>query len=378
MKKIRIGNDISVTWSIRMSGEPYFLPGKRLRLFLTSPNNVRMEMTEFSVSENILSFTFYGKDQKSPGIYTLTLIENLGENRMVTMDSCNAFQLVDWSCMAGKDGGSDLILESDASICTVHPLIPVIGENGNWFVEGEDTGKRSYGLSAYEVAVKNGFEGTEEEWLASLSPDLSGIESSIAELMDEVFPLSFATFTGGGSQERGTEVTPAISWSLTRKGAAVDPTAATVNGSTEGVSPGMKSYAATTPISEDTNYEVKVTAGSQSLTRTASYRFLYRKWWGVSDKESLTSEDVLGLSGSQLATGRGLSATAFDCTGGKWPYYVLPAELAGGLECWIGGLRNSDLVTADLEVVNAHGVSHGYKVIRLNERQTGILTIEFR
>ncbi len=235
-----------------------------------------------------------------------------------------------------------------------------------------------YGYSAYELAVKHGFEGTEEEWIASCSPDLSGIESSIAELMDEVFPLSFATFTGGGSQERGTEVTPSISWSLTRKGAAVDPTAATVNGSTEGVSPDMKSYAAPAPISEDANYAVKVSAGSQSLTRTASYRFLYRKWWGVSDKESLTSEDVLGLSGSQLATGRGLSATAFDCTGGKWPYYVLPAELAGGLECWIGGLRNSDLVTADLEVVNAHGVSHGYKVIRLNERQTGILTIEFR
>ena len=91
-----------------------------------------------------------------------------------------------------------------------------------------------------------------------------------------------------------------------------------------------------------------------------------------------TDIPTVTLAGSQLATGRGLSATAFDCTGGKWPYYVLPAELAGGLECWIGGLRNSDLVTADLEVVNAHGVSHGYKVIRLNERQTGILTIEFR
>lgn len=32
------------------------------------------------------------------------------------------------------------------------------------------------GLSAYEVAVKNGFEGSESEWLASLRipPDLTG------------------------------------------------------------------------------------------------------------------------------------------------------------------------------------------------------------
>ena len=30
------------------------------------------------------------------------------------------------------------------------------------------SGKFLQGLSAYEVAVKNGFEGTEKEWLASL------------------------------------------------------------------------------------------------------------------------------------------------------------------------------------------------------------------
>lgn len=30
---------------------------------------------------------------------------------------------------------------------------------------------RVQGLSAYEVAVKNSFEGTEQEWLASLKGD---------------------------------------------------------------------------------------------------------------------------------------------------------------------------------------------------------------
>lgn len=29
------------------------------------------------------------------------------------------------------------------------------------------------GESAYEIAVANGFKGTEEEWLASLSPSIS-------------------------------------------------------------------------------------------------------------------------------------------------------------------------------------------------------------
>lgn len=239
------------------------------------------------------------------------------------------------------------------------------------------------GKSAYEIAVEYGFTGTEEEWLASLkgkdgeTPDLSDIEADIAELMDEVFPLSFRTFIGGGQYEHGQEVTPELSWSLSRKGKEVSPDAATVNGSTDGVSEDKKSYVSD-PVQDDADFRVEVSSGTQAVSRTATFRFLYRKWWGVSEKAALTSEDVLSLSGSQLASGRALGAASFDCTGGKYPYYVIPSELADGIECWIGGLRNSDLSITDLDVTNVYGVSHGYKVIRLNELQTGVLTIEFR
>lgn len=48
--------------------------------------------------------------------------------------------------------------------------IVTIGDNGNWFVDGVDTGRTSIGDSAYQVAVDNGFVGTEKEWLLSLVP----------------------------------------------------------------------------------------------------------------------------------------------------------------------------------------------------------------
>lgn len=240
------------------------------------------------------------------------------------------------------------------------------------------------GKSAYEIAVEYGFRGTEEEWLESLkgkdgeTPDLSDIEADISELMDEVFPLAFRTFSGGGQYERGQTVTPGLSWSLSRKGEEVVPDTATVNGSTDGVSEDKKSYVSGEPVQDDEDFLVEASSGTQMVSRTATFRFLYRKWWGVSEKAELTSEDVLSLAGSQLASGRALGAASFDCTGGKYPYYVIPSELADGIECWIGGLRNSDLSVADLDVTNVYGVSHGYKVIRLNELQTGVLTIEFR
>ena len=58
-----------------------------------------------------------------------------------------------------------------------------IGENGNWYINGVDTGIKAHGdkgengtngtngttgKSAYEIAVENGFNGTEAEWLESL------------------------------------------------------------------------------------------------------------------------------------------------------------------------------------------------------------------
>ena len=50
-------------------------------------------------------------------------------------------------------------------------LTPRIGDNGNWWIGNTDTGvpaTGAQGFSAYEVAVKNGFTGTEAEWLATL------------------------------------------------------------------------------------------------------------------------------------------------------------------------------------------------------------------
>lgn len=60
---------------------------------------------------------------------------------------------------------------------TLDDIAPTIGENGNWYVMGKDTGVKaqgqdgiigSDGKSAYELAVKNGYTGTETEWLTSL------------------------------------------------------------------------------------------------------------------------------------------------------------------------------------------------------------------
>ena len=97
MRKIRIGNDFTVKWSIYAQTDgkrvPYSLEGKRLILRLQ--NSIKTEdVTGFAVAGNVIEWVFRGKDQKYLGNYVLILIENQDEAGMVTLDKLNAFALV--------------------------------------------------------------------------------------------------------------------------------------------------------------------------------------------------------------------------------------------------------------------------------------------
>lgn len=113
MKKIRLGNDIQFNWSLFNSeGEPYSLEGADLRITYTTFRGVT-EVTDFSVSENVVSWTFKGKDQKVLGDYIITLQKNAGEDGMITIDKCSAFRLVARSCdTGGEDTCSHLKVET--------------------------------------------------------------------------------------------------------------------------------------------------------------------------------------------------------------------------------------------------------------------------
>lgn len=103
MKKIRIGNDLLIEWAITMNGLPYNLNPDGVRLYVCS-RYARTEVVDFKINANVLSWTFYGKDQAHTGTYSLLLVQNNGLEGMITADVCEAFELVARSCfVGGKD-----------------------------------------------------------------------------------------------------------------------------------------------------------------------------------------------------------------------------------------------------------------------------------
>ena len=103
MKKVRIGNDIVVTWFITKDGAPYNIEGMQTTVSLKHAFG-RTELTDYTVSGNKIGWTFLGMDQKHTGKYSLELVINDGQEGMATTDACDFVYLTPVTpCCAGDD-----------------------------------------------------------------------------------------------------------------------------------------------------------------------------------------------------------------------------------------------------------------------------------
>lgn len=204
---------------------------------------------------------------------------------------------------------------------------------------------------------------------------------TLQEIELATFPLKLA-LAGGGTWEMGSSTKPVVSITATRKDSDVTSSCNIVvqpQPSLAGsLSSDKRTWTASTNISNVYNIKVSATLNTQSITKSVIYYFKYKKYYGTSSNATLTNAQILALGGSTWADSRSMGATNFDCTGGKYPYYVIPADIYTGLEVWVGGLKNSDITVTDITLTNASGSSKAYKVVRLTNIQTGILSIQFK
>lgn len=196
------------------------------------------------------------------------------------------------------------------------------------------------------------------------------------------FPLTLNIVPSSDSIfEVGASYTPTINISVSRKGTNVTSGSninvvgvPTLSGS---ISSDKQTWIPTSAVRANQKLTVTATYGSQSASKVYNVFFKYKKYWGVSTNASLTSAQVLILGNSTWADSKAMGATTFDCTGGKYVYYVVPYSV-GVPEFWVGGLKNSDVVITNANVTNASGGTTTYQIMRLTNIQTGVLSIQFK
>lgn len=219
---------------------------------------------------------------------------------------------------------------------------------------------------------------------AVITERFNELDNNLNKLYANVFPLEFKSISGGGSFEVGHKVKPEISWTVGIKGEneILTPDNVTVNGKTDGIT--NKSSYTSSAIEQNipgiVGFNVVVWYGNLNVSKTVNYNFYYRKYYGTSNKTELNSTDIINLSkGFIYGNSYSMSATSFDCTGGKYPYYVIPRSVyKESIEFWVGGLKNTDLITRDVSVTTSTGLTIDYITIRLNNIQNGKLSIEIK
>ena len=210
---------------------------------------------------------------------------------------------------------------------------------------------------------------------ADMYKTLQEIEKAVFQLELSVVPSRDQTF------EVGSDYTPTISLLVKRKGTNITQSASISvvgNPSLSGtLSSDHQQWVPSKAVSVNQKLTITATYNGQSVSKVYNIYFKYKKYWGVSTSASLTSSQVIALAGSTWADSKAMGATTFDCTGGKYVYYVIPSSL-GTPEFWVGGLKNTDVVTTSATVTNASGGSATYSIIRLANIQTGVLSVEFK
>lgn len=105
MKSIRIGNDITINWTIKKNGGLVILNDKAIRVFMThAQGREEVDRNNISHSDSLVTIFFPGELQRVLGPYTLTIdVRKEDGGRFMIQDKCRAFALVGRSCCAIED-----------------------------------------------------------------------------------------------------------------------------------------------------------------------------------------------------------------------------------------------------------------------------------
>lgn len=197
MDAVRFGKDFSVEWQIfRKTGddgrEPYNLTGADMKVYLKSAF-ISAEVVEYSVSGNVISFIFRGKDQKHLGVYTLLLVVNQGKDGMLTIDKQNAFSLVAHTDDESHNPNADVTI-SHVDLTSESVLLPVTVGGGEvdlskFYTKDQSDGRYVQKGTLSKVAESGSYNDLEDKPTLPAPYDDTELRNAIKEKQDKITDL---------------------------------------------------------------------------------------------------------------------------------------------------------------------------------------------
>lgn len=197
---------------------------------------------------------------------------------------------------------------------------------------------------------------------------INGEFTTVQQALDSLLYVApvIKSFNGGGTYEMGQTINEVnLSWSINK-----EVQTQSLNQGIGSIDASLRSYKHSgVNITNNTTYTLTVSDGTNSVSRNTSINFRQKRYWGTSTKSSLTKEDILAMS-QEFSTSRAQTRT-FDCSGGKYFYFVIPSQYCNGISFKVGGLAFSAMSSETIQLENASGYTSSYNVYRPINIQTG-------
>ena len=111
------------------------------------------------------------------------------------------------------------------------------------------------------------------------------------------------------------------------------------------------------------------------FTRNITFNWLAKRFWGVSEEESVTDEMIKAFS-NELSNSK-VKTVSYDGTGGKYPYFIYPTALGDLNNTKVNNLEWNDWVLVKRDFINVNGVSIPMNIYRGFNKINGALTINW-
>ncbi len=254
-----------------------------------------------------------------------------------------------------------------------------------------EAGINSYIVSGEVPEEKYDIDGN---GVANIS-DLNALETLSERLINA---CSYNTHGTGSTYflEAGSIVVPQITWTASRKGKTVGVDECSVTSSIEckgEINEEKSEWNAWKTITANTKttytFTISISISDYLFATGKAYiKFDFQTYTGTapSDSSLLDGDRIdyatlqsFGFTGRYQETGT-LSTTLFNCTGGKYPYILIPASYyRSSYKTYVNSMLNSDFVTTPIQVQNSKGIYADYYMMRTSGIQTGSrIPIEIR
>ena len=209
---------------------------------------------------------------------------------------------------------------------------------------------------------------------------IDSLYNTIKELQNRLAALEGGSSGGGGSSdlatisilsftidsdiynEIGSVINPTLNWQYSSNKISSQ----TING--ESLDTTLRSYTANN-ISTNTTFTL-VARSLNTVQDTISIYFVPRFYLGVSTNNTLTSDEIKALTSDKLLyVEEYLGKKTFNCSGGKYIYYVVPTSEAANVVVKDGnGFLFNDYTTSTVDITNNYGNTINYTVFRMNNK----------